>query len=114
MRRSKPSSRGSSTTLGLLEDTKAIKRLQRAYGYYVDKKLSRDIARVVCRRSRHTSAELGGSGVYVGKARIAEFYDRIIGGEGLEQGELLNHMILQGVVHVGAGRPARRRAAGAH
>ena len=29
--------------VGLLEDTKAIKRLQRAYGYYVDKKLSREI-----------------------------------------------------------------------
>ncbi len=28
----------------LLEDTKAIKRLQRAYGYYVDKKLSHEIA----------------------------------------------------------------------
>ena len=30
--------------IGLLEYTKAIKRLQRAYGYYVDKKLSREIA----------------------------------------------------------------------
>jgi hypothetical protein len=47
-----------------------------------------------------TTAELGGSGVYVGKARIAEFYDRVIGGEGLEPGELFNHIILQGVVHV--------------
>ncbi len=85
--------------LGLLEDTKAIKRLQRAYGYYVDKKLSRDIAALFA-DDPGTTAELGGSGVYVGKARIAEFYDRIIGGEGLEQGELHNHMILQGVVHV--------------
>jgi len=47
-----------------------------------------------------TTAELGGSGVYVGKARIAEYYDRVIGGEGLKQGQLFNHMILQGVVHV--------------
>jgi len=86
--------------LDLLEDTKAIKRLQRAYGYYVDKKLSRDIAALFA-DDPGTTAELGGSGVYVGKARIAEFYDRIIGGEGLEQGELHNHLILQGVVHVG-------------
>jgi hypothetical protein len=101
--------------LGLLEDTKAIKRLQRAYGYYVDKKLSREIGALFA-DDPATTAELGGSGVYVGKARIAEFYDRIIGGdegrdargratqgavaEGLERGELFNHMILQGVVHV--------------
>ena len=98
-RRSKPSSRALEHELGLLEDTKAIKRLQRAYGYYVDKKLSRDIAALFA-DDPGTTAELGGSGVYVGKARIAEFYDRIIGGEGLEQGELHNHMILQGVVHV--------------
>jgi hypothetical protein len=82
-----------------LEDTKAIKRLQRAYGYYVDKKLSREIGALFA-DAPDTTAELGGSGVYVGKARIAEFYDRVIGGEGLERGELFNHMILQGVVHV--------------
>jgi hypothetical protein len=85
--------------LGLLEDTKAIKRLQRAYGYYVDKKLSREIGALFA-DDPGTTAELGGSGIYVGRARIAEFYDRIIGGAGLEQGELFNHMILQGVVHV--------------
>jgi hypothetical protein len=101
--------------LGLLEDTKAIKRLQRAYGYYVDKKLSREIGALFA-DDPGTTAELGGSGVYVGKARIAEFYDRIIGGDegrdargratqgavagNLEHGELFNHMILQGVVHV--------------
>jgi SnoaL-like domain len=85
--------------VALLEDTKAIKRLQRAYGYYVDKKLSREIGALFA-DDPATTAELGGSGLYVGRARIAEFYDRIIGGEGLEEGELFNHMILQGVVHV--------------
>jgi hypothetical protein len=85
--------------VGLLEDTKAIKRLQRAYGYYVDKKLSREIGALFA-EAPTTTAELGGSGVYVGRARIAEFYDRIIGGEGLKPGQLFNHMILQGVVHV--------------
>lgn len=85
--------------VGLLEDTKAIKRLQRAYGYYVDKKLSREIAALFA-DAPSTTAELGGSGVYAGRARIAEFYDRVIGGEGLKPGQLFNHMILQGVVHV--------------
>jgi hypothetical protein len=85
--------------VALLEDTKAIKRLQRAYGYYVDKKLSREIGGLFA-DDPATTAELGGFGVYVGRARIAAFYDRIIGGEGLGRGELFNHMILQGVVHV--------------
>jgi hypothetical protein len=83
----------------LLEDTKAIKRLQRAYGYYVDKKLSREIGALFADNPA-TTAEIGGSGVYVGKTRIAEYYDRIIGGEGLKPGQLFNHMILQGIVHV--------------
>lgn len=95
--------------VGVLEDTKAIKRLQRAYGYYVDKKLSREIGALFA-DAPGTTAELGGSGVYVGRARIAEFYDRIIGGENLEPGELFNHMILQGVVHVAPdGRTAKGR-----
>jgi hypothetical protein len=95
--------------VGILEDTKAIKRLQRAYGYYVDKKLSREIGALFA-DAPDTTAELGGSGVYVGRARIAEFYDRVIGGEGLERGELFNHMILQGVVHIApGGRTAKGR-----
>ena len=95
--------------IGLLEDTKAIKRLQRAYGYYVDKKLSREIGALFA-DAPDTTAELAGSGVYVGRARIAEFYDRIIGGEGLKPGQLFNHMILQGVVHVAPdGRTAKGR-----
>ena len=48
--------------VGLLEDTKAIKRLQRAYGYYVDKKLSREIGALFA-DAPDTTAELGGSGV---------------------------------------------------
>jgi hypothetical protein len=83
----------------LLEDTKAIKRLQNSYGYYVDKKLSRQIGALFA-DAPETTAEIGGTGVYVGKARIAELYDRLIGGEGLHEGQLFNHMILQGVVHV--------------
>ena len=54
--------------VGLLEDTKAIKRLQRAYGYYVDKKLSREIGALFA-DAPSTSAELGGSGVSRGSFR---------------------------------------------
>jgi hypothetical protein len=81
----------------MLEDIKAIKRLQRAYGYYVDKKLSSEVAGLF---AESATVELGGMGVYVGRERIAEFYERLMGGEGLAEGELYNHMILQGVVNV--------------
>lgn len=89
-----------------LEDSKAVKRLQRAYGYYVDKKLADEVAALF---AADATVEIGGLGVYVGRDRIAEFYDWVMDGP-LEDGELFNHMILQGVVHVDAdGRTAQGR-----
>jgi hypothetical protein len=82
----------------LLEDSKAIKRLQRAYGYYLDKKLGHEMANLFA-DAPSTSVEYGNAGVYVGKQRIAQYLDRLVG-SGLSEGELFNHMILQGVVHV--------------
>ena len=79
-----------------LEDVKAIQRLQRAYGYYVDKKLSDEIALLF---AEDASVELGGLGVYLGRARIGEFYNWVMDGP-LDQGQLHNHMILQGYVTV--------------
>jgi hypothetical protein len=80
----------------LLEDTKAIKRLQRAYAYYLDKGLASEITPLF---SENATAEIGGYGVFVGKERIARLYDYLLG-DGLAEGELNNHMIMQGVVDV--------------
>ena len=80
----------------LLEDNKAVRRLQRAYGYYADKKLSGEIGELF---AEDATAEIGGLGVFVGKQRIGQLYDFLLGGK-LENGQLFNHMILQGVVHV--------------
>jgi hypothetical protein len=71
--------------------------LQRAYGYYVDKKLAAEIGALF---ADDATVELGQSGVYIGRPRIAEFYERVMGGNTLAAGELYNHMILQGVVNV--------------
>jgi hypothetical protein len=87
------------TEIQSLEDSKAIKRLQRAYGYYVDRKLADQVAELF---AADATVEIGGLGVYVGRDRIAEFYDWVMDGP-LEQGELFNHMILQGVVDVDPG-----------
>ena len=80
----------------LLEDTKAIKRLQRAYGYYADKRLAGEIGALF---ADDATAEIGGLGVFVGKTHIGELY-RFLLGDGLKDGELYNHIILQGVVDV--------------
>ena len=45
--------------IGIIEDTKAIKRLQRAYGYYVDKKLSREIGTLFADDPATTTPSLG-------------------------------------------------------
>src|SRR3970282_437080 len=74
----------------LLEDTKAIKSLQRAYGYYAAKKLSDKISALF---AADATAEIGGLGVFVGRERIGTLYDLLLDG-GLEEGRLLHHMIL--------------------
>lgn len=92
--------------ISLLEDVKAIKRLQRAYGYYLDEGLGPDMAELF---ADDATAEYGAGGVYVGKARIREYLTRLVG-EDLPDGRLFNHMILQGVVHVADdGRTAKGR-----
>jgi len=80
-----------------LEDSKAIKRLQRAYGYYVDKGMGDRIGDLFSDRD-DASVEIGGGGVYVGKDRISEFYEDAA--SPLSDGQLYNHMVLQGVVHI--------------
>ena len=92
--------------IGMLEDSKAIKRLQRAYGYYVDKGLSHEVAGLFAEQS---TVEIGGYGVYAGKDHIASFYRRLLG-DRLQDGHLNNHIIMQGVVHVAPdGRTAKGR-----
>jgi hypothetical protein len=78
-----------------VEDIKAIRRLQRAYGYYVDQKLTDQVTALF---AEDASVELGNMGVYLGRDRIAEFYGRLMGDSGLADGELFNHIILQGYI----------------
>jgi len=90
----------------LLEDSKAIKRLQRAYGYYLDKGLSQEVAGLF---ADDATVELANMGVYAGKQHIAALYQHLIG-DGPVAGHLDNHIIMQGVVHVAPdGRTARGR-----
>src|SRR5262245_17262258 len=92
----------------LLQDTNDIKRLQRIYGYYLDRS---DWENVVDLLTADATAEYGSSGVYVGKSSIRKLlysigYDRA----GLPPGLLREHIQFQPVVDVAPdGRTAKGR-----
>jgi hypothetical protein len=91
----------------LLEDVKAIERLQQTYGYYVSEGMGSEAAALFC-DSPAASMEIAARGVYLGKEHIRKFLTR--GGEGLKQGELRESPIMQGVVHVAPdGKTAKGR-----
>ena len=85
-------------TATMLSDLNDIKRLQRIYGYYLDRS---DWDNVVDLLTDDATAEYASSGVYVGKASIKKLlyaigYDRA----GLPKGLLREHMQFQPVVHL--------------
>jgi SnoaL-like domain len=90
----------------LLEDQDAIEKLQRIYGYYLDKGLWSQAADLF---AADGEVELAGRGAYVGKAHVLA-YLRAIGPEGPVAGRLYDNMQLQPIVHVNDdGATARAR-----
>lgn len=79
-----------------LEDVEAIEILQRTYGFLVDKALWHEAADLF---AEDGTLEIGGRGVFVGKARILEYF-QFLGPEGPMRGRLIDHMQLQPIVHV--------------
>jgi len=91
-----------------VKDANDIKRLQRAHGFYLDKAEWDQMADLF---AADASVEYANEGVYVGQNRIREYSKRLGGGHnGLVEGQLDNHMILQPVVHVASdGNTAKGR-----
>lgn len=91
-----------------LEGARAVKKLQRAFGFYVDRGLWDDAADLF---TDHGTIEIGVDGVYVGKARIRDYLKALHGGQdGLVYGQLNEWVTLQPLVDVAAdGRSARAR-----
>jgi hypothetical protein len=86
--------------IGRLEASRAVKHLQRAYGFYMDRALWREAADLF---APDATLEIGADGVYAGRERIAEYLRRAGGGgTGLPWGILADHYQLQPVVHVSA------------
>jgi hypothetical protein len=91
-----------------LEGHRAVKKLQRAFGYYVDRGLWGEAADLF---ANDGTIEIGIDGVYVGRERIAEYLRRLHGGQdGLVYGQLNEWVTLQPSIHVAAdGRSATAR-----
>ena len=86
------------------EDISDIKRLQRSYGYFVDKGLWTDVAEFFT----DDAVAKYPAGTFIGKASIREHLYRNVGNVpvgqvGLGEGRLYNHMNIQPVVHLDHG-----------
>jgi hypothetical protein len=93
-----------------IKDSNDIKRLQRAYGFYLDKGQYDEIADLF---TADGSVEYANEGVYLGQSRIREYLHRLSGGRnGLVEGQINNHLLLQPVVHVAPDGLTARRAGG--
>jgi hypothetical protein len=91
-----------------LESARAVKHLQRAYGYYFDRSLWDEVEALFVEDG---TIELGADGVYVGPKRIREYLQKLGDGQvGIKWGRLNEHYQLQPVVHVAPdGQTARAR-----
>jgi hypothetical protein len=96
------------TAADRIDDVRALKRLQRAYGYYVDQVLWNQAADLF---EPQGTIEIGLDGVYVGQKRVLQYLLAYGGGrEGLRRGQLNENLMLQPVVHVaGDGLTAKAR-----
>ncbi len=96
------------TRVEKLEAARAVKKLQRAFGFYVDRGLWDEAADLF---TDNGTIEIGMDGVYVGKARIRDYLMKLHGGQqGLIYGQLNEWVTLQPVVNVSAdGKAARAR-----
>ena len=83
-----------------IEDVNAIKRLQRAYGYYVDEGQWDEVADLF---ASSASIEIGMDGVYQGRDHIRAYYKALGGGRnGLAPGQLNEYLQLMPVITVGS------------
>lgn len=79
-----------------IEDSNAIKRLQRAYAYYMEEALWDEVLQLF---SENATLEFARDGVYAGKERIREYlYAFGNGKQGLSEGQLTDHLMLMPVL----------------
>lgn len=79
------------------KDVSAIKKLQRTYGYYLDRGLADDMADLFTDNEPVAEYE---AGAFIGKDSIRKAFKFLGPNNSLPEGRMMTHMQLQGVVHV--------------
>ena len=82
-----------------LEDMNAIEKLQRSYGYFVDKGQWTPLSELF---TQDATLEIGGKGIFLGKARVLEYMQKAFGPDGTKKGALVNHMQFQPIPDISA------------
>jgi hypothetical protein len=82
-----------------LEDLNAIERLQRTYGYFVDKGQWTQLSELF---SDDATLEIGGKGLFLGKTRVLEYMQTAFGPDGAKPNVLANHMQFQPIPDIAA------------
>jgi hypothetical protein len=85
------------TRITRLEDANAIERVQRTYGYFVDKAMWTEVSDLF---AEDGTLEIGGRGIFVGRARVLEYLQKGLGTERPTENRLINHMQFQPIVTV--------------
>ncbi len=75
-----------------LEDMNQIERVQRTYGYFVDKGQWTPLAELF---TEDATLEIGGKGIFLGRDRVLEYMQTAFGKDGAGEGRLGNHMQFQ-------------------
>lgn len=82
-----------------LESMDQIERLQRTYGYFVDKNQWTQLAELF---TDDATLEIGGKGIFVGKQRVLEYMQSAFGKDGTPLARMGNHMQFQTIPDVSA------------
>lgn len=87
-------------SIGMLQDKDEIRRLQYAYGFFLDNRMFREVADLFA--DENPWIEIGGRGRYIGKERIHRFLLEVLGGGrwGLLKDEVINHVQQQPYITV--------------
>jgi hypothetical protein len=80
-----------------LEDLNAIERLQKAYGYFVDKGQWTQLSELF---TDDATLEIGGKGLFLGRAQVLNYMHSAFGPDGAKEGLLAQHMQFQPIVDV--------------
>lgn len=85
------------TRITRLEDMGAIEKVQRTYGYFVDKGQWTHLANLFAEDS---TLEIGGKGIFLGRDRVLEYMQTAFGDDGPPMGIITNHMQFQTITDI--------------